>query len=367
MHSHTTVWRATCARAARALLLFGHFSLACACHQRRAGAAMVQAQTAGVAIRLVHDEADASLVIVQRHERRQQVGNLEWRALFTSAGYRALAARDSTFGVLRDDSAFARFLLRDSLAARVGELAQRVHDMEELDVTRPARQALSYAPANARIDATIFPVVKPQPNSFVFGPDTAPQLFLFVNVDETPTHFVNRLTHELHHVALNTACANDPAPSLPQPVHALVRNLGAFGEGLAMLAAAGSPDVDANSASDAATRARWDADVRDYPRQFAAIEDFVRAVVDGHITTRDSVRAVAQTLYGAQGPWYVVGWKMAATIERQLGRPALIAAMCDPRILMATFNRAAARANASGDSLPTWNENLLNALAGPTR
>jgi hypothetical protein len=317
-------------------------------------------EQANVSVRFVPDEADAGVAIVRRHASGKPIDESEWRALFNSAGYLALTARDSAFGAPRNDSAFARFLLSDSLAERAGRLADRAHEMSRLDVRRAARRALGYAPANARVAATIFPVVKPQPNSFVFGPDSAPQLFLFVNVDESAAHFFNRLTHELHHVALNTACAADPAPALPEPLHALVRNLGGFGEGLAMLAAAGSPGVDANLESDAATRDRWDADVRDYPRQFAQIEALVRDVVDGRITTRDSVRAVAQTFYGAQGPWYVVGWKMAATIETQLGRPALIAAMCDPRLFMTTYNRAAEQAHSG---LPQWDARLLAAIS----
>ena len=315
------------------------------------------------AVRLVADEAQASVAVAERRARGEAPTSSDWKALFESRGYRALVARDSAFGARRNDSAFARFIASDSLAARAGQLAARVATMARLDVSRSARQALSYAPANARVVATIFPVVKPQPNSFVFGPDSAPQIFLFVNMDESPAHFANRLTHELHHVALNTACPEDPAPSLPQPIHALVRNLGGFGEGLAMLAAAGGPNIDANAESDAPTRARWDADVRDYPRQFATIEAMVRSVVDGRITTRDSVRALAQTFYGVQGPWYVVGWKMATTIEKELGRPALIAAMCDPRALMSAYNRAAADANAKGATLPVWDERLLVALA----
>jgi len=338
-------------------ILAGTLALTTACRQP----VMPRQLRPATAVRLVADESEASLAIIERHARGEAVRPSEWGALFASAGYRALAARDSAFGAPRNDSSFARFLMGDSLAARAPALAERVRAMSRLDVTAAARQALSYAPQQARIAATIFPVIKPQPNSFVFGPDTAPQLFLFVNTDETPAHFFNRLTHELHHVALNTACPEDPAPNLPQPVHALVRNLGGFGEGLAMLAAAGSPDVDANAESDAATRARWDADVKDYPRQFAQIEAMVRGVVSGQIMTRDSVRALAQTFYGAQGPWYVVGWKMAAAIEKELGRPALIAAMCDPRQLMATYNRAVMHANAA---LPTWDERLLAALGG---
>jgi hypothetical protein len=58
---------------------------------------------------------------------------------------------------------------------------------------------------------------------------------------------------------------------------------------------------------------------------------------------------------------------MAATIDRELGRPALVAAMCDPRLLMSTYNRATARANSRGARLPHWDERLLAALGRPGR
>lgn len=314
-------------------------------------------------VRIVADEPRAAIGLIDRAARGQPIDSVAWRDFVDSKGYRALIRRDSAFGAPRDDQAFRRFLLNDSLLALRGALRTRVEAMAKLDVSAAAQQALAYAPGNARIHATIFPVIKPAANSFVFGPDSAPQIFLFVNVDESAAHFRNRLTHELHHVALNSACPADPDPTLAEPVHALVRNLGGFGEGLAMLAAAGSPRVDANAESDSATRARWDHDVAHFAENLTLLQRFIADVVAGRIATRDSVRAVASTFYGVQGPWYTVGWKMAATIEQWLGRPALIAAMCDPRQLMAEYNRAARQASAArGAALPTWDDALLARL-----
>ncbi len=319
-----------------------------------AGATRAEPLPPNAHVRIVADEARAALGVIDRASRHEPMDSTAWHAVSRSEGYRALVARDSVFGVRRNDSAFVAFLLTDSLAAVRDSLRARVAAMATLDVGQAARQALAYAPANARIRATIFPVIKPFPNSFVFGSDTAPQIFLFVNVDESPAHFRNRLTHELHHVALNSACAEDPDPALPEPVHALVLNLGGFGEGLAMLAAAGSPRVDANAESDSATRSRWDRDVANFPADLALLQRFIADAEAGRIATGDSVRRVASTFYGVQGPWYTVGWRMAATIEDELGRPALIGAMCDPRRLMATYNIAARKANAAGhEALPT--------------
>lgn len=200
-----------------------------------------QPSTSGVRVRIIADESYTAIDLIDHAARYETVDPSAWQRFVDSEGYRALVARDSAFGVRRNDQAFRTFLLSDSLLAIRGPLRTHVEAMAKLDVRAAAQQALAYAPSDARIHATIFPVIKPTANSFVFGPDSAPQIFLFVNVDESAAHFRNRLTHELHHVALNTACPEDPDPSLPEPVHALVRNLGGFGEGLAMLAAAGSP------------------------------------------------------------------------------------------------------------------------------
>lgn len=66
------------------------------------------------------------------------------------------------------------------------------------------------------------------------------------------------------------------------------------------------------------------------------------------LANRLSEERISETVapfYGEQGAWYTVGWKMSVLIEKVLGRRALVAAMCDPRELLATYNRAAARYN----------------------
>jgi putative zinc-dependent peptidase DUF5700 len=129
---------------------------------------------------------------------------------------------------------------------------------------------------------------------------------------------------------------DDGAPSASQPV----RLLGALGEGEAMLAAAGSPDVNPHMVDDDSIQRRWERDVAHAPASVAELSSFFADVPDERITTGDSVRGRANSYFGVQGPWYTVGWLMASTVERELGRPALIAELCVPTRLLADYNRA---------------------------
>ena len=52
-------------------------------------------------------------------------------------------------------------------------------------------------------------------------------------------------------------------------------------------------------------------------------------------------------MFGVQGPWYTVGYKMAVVIERRYGRKRLIECMLDSRELLASYNLAATEMHAS--------------------
>ena len=64
-----------------------------------------------------------------------------------------------------------------------------------------------------------------------------------------------------------------------------------------------------------------------------------------------------------QGPFYTVGWKMAAIVEKAEGRDEVVRAICDPRLLLAAYDRVARGNMGPGEAaLPTWSPALLEAL-----
>src|SRR5258708_37914718 len=149
-------------------------------------------------------------------------------------------------------------------------------------------------------------------------------------------------------------------PAAVQPVE---KWSGAFGEGFAMLAAAGGKDTHGHAVSPLADRQRWDRDVADFTRNQQELDLFFRNVLSGKLS-KDQADEQAYSYFGVQGPWYTVGWKMAVTIEEAYGRPRLIQAMCNSATLFSTYNDAARElSKKKGASLPLWSPEIIEAMA----
>jgi hypothetical protein len=200
-------------------------------------------------------------------------------------------------------------------------------------------------------------MIKPRTNSFVWEVLTDPAIFLYLDPSLTPAQLENTVAHELHHIGFASIAGSTDSvlSALPDSVRPAAEWLGAFGEGVAMLAAAGGPEVHPHAASAAADQARWDTDLANFTADLRKVERFFLDVIGGRLAG-DATRSVAAEFYGVQGPWYTVGWKMAVTVERRFGRAALIECLRDPRRLLARYNAAA------GDSLARWSPALLAAF-----
>jgi Putative zinc dependent peptidase (DUF5700) len=316
-------------------------------------------------IRLDASEAEAVLAILAKRQAGQPVDSADWARLFATEPYRRLQARDSALHAGFTDADFERFVLSDSLAARADALRRTLADWRRTDLEAAAARAFAYLPADARIHATVYPVIKPRSNSFVFEPTTDPAIFLHLDPTESAAVFENTVAHELHHIGYASVAArfDSAIAALPPGPHAAAEWMSAFGEGYAMLAAAGGPDVDAHAESPPAVRARWDRDLAHFEGNFHAVERFLLAVADGRLKTPAAQDSVGYSFFGVQGPWYTVGWKMSVTIEKRFGRARLITCMFDPRRLLVAYDSAADLQNRSGGPhLPLWSPSLLQAL-----
>jgi hypothetical protein len=317
-----------------------------------------------VQVRLIADEAEAVLVILDKQAASLPVADGDWQALFQSEGYRRLKKRELSMERPFEDADFKKFVLSPELLHRAADLRQTLAKWKLADMSRPAQLALAYLPAEAYIHANIYPVIKPRTNSFVFEVNTDPAIFLYLDPDISREKFENTVAHELHHIGYGTACpAKDRAALIaqqPVSVQKLAAWLGAFGEGFAVLAAAGGPDVHPHAVSKPEDRDRWDRDMADFNKNQQDLDGFFRKILNGTLTPEQADKQ-AFTYFGEQGPWYTVGWKMAVTIERAYGRKRLIEVMCNAPA--STYNAAATRLSASGgESLPRWSEEIIHRL-----
>jgi hypothetical protein len=319
---------------------------------------LADAQTsARVQVAVVTDEAEAALALIESRRAGREPSDAQWQRLLQSEGYRALKAREAYMGRAFTDSSFRAFVLSDTLAARVDALKPALEEYKNIDATAAGELALKYLPRGATIRARLLPMIKPRTNSFVFTQDSVQRIFKYIDPTETQEKVANTLAHELHHIGYASVCSTAPASGLTPAVATLHVRLLGFGEGLAMLAAAGSAQVHPHAVSDSATRARWDRDVSSAARDMTLLEQFMLDVLDGRVTSADSVTARAMTFYGEQGPWYTIGWLMGATIERARGREQLVATLCNPVEIMSLHNAVAQQ-----QGNPTWSADLLRRL-----
>lgn len=288
-------------------------------------------------------------------------GTGAWSAVSDTEGYARLMRREAQMGRAAADEEFQKFADSQDLKKRVPALRATLNRWSKTNVDQLASRVLAYLPPQARIQATVYVVVKARSNNFIFDASTKPAVFLYLDPNASREEFRNTVIHELHHIGL-ASLADDYKrvyATLEPNVRAAAEWLGAFGEGLAMLAAAGGPAIHPHQHSAAIERARWDKAVAGFGADLRKVETFLVDVLQGQLDAEQQ-RVPGMAFFDVQGPWYTVGWKMAATVEKDFGRSALIECMNDLRLLLVRYNEAA-----RGRGLPAWSERLIAELGVP--
>jgi hypothetical protein len=286
--------------------------------------------------------------------------------VFSSEGYVRLKKREASVKYSFEDADFKNFVLSDKLDERAQALEETLSRWHRADITGAARLALAYLPKQAHINAKIYPVIKPRENSFVFEAKTDPAIFLYLDPAVSREKFENTLAHELHHIGYSSSCpsgkVSDEIGKLPQNKKVLFQLIGAFGEGLAMLAAAGGPDIHPHAVSNPEERARWDSDMANFNDDLKKVEKFFVDILDNRLSEEET-RSTAASFFGIQGPWYTVGWKMSVLIEMTYGRAKLIECFCDQRKLLPIYNKAAGKHNRRArEPLASWSESFIKGI-----
>ncbi|MDQ4122658.1 MAG: hypothetical protein M3209_14565 [Acidobacteriota bacterium] len=329
------------------------------------------AQSRKLDLRFVTDEADAVLAILAKKKKNQEISENDWQRVFQSEGFRRLKKREESFKRSFTEEDFKKFVLSDDLAARFETLQETFDRWQRADLNAAGKRALAYLPKGAHIKAKIYPVIKPRDNSFVFEVKTDPAIFLYLDPKVNKEQFENTVAHELHHIGFGTAC---PTPQieaeikkLPPNAQTVLKWIGAFGEGAAMLAAAGGADIHPHAVSEETERARWDRDAANFNDDLKRVEKFFTDVLANRLSEEETNKTAFSFFGEEQGAWYTVGWKMAVTIEKTFGREKFIEVLCDQRNLLSTYNRAAEKHNKNKpEKLALWSPELLKAIGNQT-
>lgn len=319
-----------------------------------------------VNVRIITDEADAVLAVLAKKRANQAITESDWQRVFQSEGYVRLKKREASMNRAFDDADFKTFVLSDEVGRQAQALEETLARWSKADITHAARLALPYLPKEARISAKIYPVIKPRTNSFVVEVKTDPAIFLYLDPAVSNEKFQNTVAHELHHIGYSSSCppkqTSEEIAKLPELSQGVVKMVGAFGEGFAMMAAAGGPNVHPHAVSNMDERVRWDKDMANFNDDLKKVEAFFVDVLDNRLT-EDQIGKTYLSFFGIQGPWYTVGWKMSVLIEKTYGRRTLIECICDQRKLLPTYNQAARRHNrTSREQLRLWSASVINGI-----
>lgn len=317
-----------------------------------------------VTLRPDSSEAEAVLAILDKHALHERVTEADWQKLFTTKPYRRLKQREASMPQPLTDEEFIKFV--DTLDASREQLRQVLRQWQSVDLQAVVQRPLAYLPPQATIRADVYPVIKPQGNSFVFEPDApAPAIFLYVDRKKTRAQMENTFAHEAHHVGLASIQRDykRAISSLPENARKAAWWMGNFREGMAVLAAAGSLDVNPWADFAELYRLDWDRQAEHFAADLDELNLFFLDAVHGDLL-KDAAAHEARVLGGnGVGPWYTVGYRMAVVIEREFGRPALVATYVDPRQFVARYNAAAKAENAkNGGNLPLFSAEILKAV-----
>ena len=316
-----------------------------------------------IELKLDASEAEAVLTILDKRAAQQPVSDADWQGLFKTVPYERLKKREASLHRDFTDRDFQQFVA--TLDGKRMDLRRTLDAWKKADLRAAAERTMRYLPTEARIRASVYPMIKPKPNSFVFETTSDPAIFLYLDPTIPGRQFENTVAHELHHIGLASLSAayEERIQALPPNARKVAEWLGAFGEGVAMLAAAGSPDVHPVADFPAADRQRWDEDMKYFSNQQQEVNQFFLDVVHDSYKNLDAADHQAFTFFGYRGPWYLVGYRMAVTIEKHFGRDALVETLKDPRQFLAKYNQAAAANHAKGgEPLPLFSDEIQQAV-----
>jgi hypothetical protein len=320
-----------------------------------------------VALNLDSSEAEAVLAILDKRALNRRVTEADWQKLFSTTPYRRLKQGEMSMDQRFSDEEFMKFVT--TLDAR-----------REKFRPDPAAMAVRRRPSRGTASPDLSAAAGKHPRRRLSSDQGTVQqlrvrlvhstLFLYLDPKKTRAHLENTFAHEAHHVGLASveAAYEERIKSMPENSRRAAHWMGAFREGMAVLAAAGSPDVHPLADFSEPYGSVWNLEANRFVANLDELNRFFLDTVHGDLLN-DAVLHEGRIFFGfGSGPWYTVGYRMAVAIEREFGRTALVATYADPRQFVARYNEAAASENAkTGAHLPLFSAEILKAVGSEDR
>jgi len=142
-----------------------------------------------VQLTLDSSEADAVLSILSKRADGKSINDADWQALFAAEPYKRLKIREASMHRDFTDADFQKFVLSADIATKTPQLKTTLAAWKKADLARVAGRILPYLPDGAHVKASVYPVVKPKTNSFVFETDTNPAIFLYLDPEQSQSEF----------------------------------------------------------------------------------------------------------------------------------------------------------------------------------
>src|SRR5579885_306262 len=271
-----------------------------------------------IRVKLVTDEPEVALQILQDRQDGKTISNREWDELFQTDGYKRL--KDREIGIAKyfhrpgnfTEDDFKKFMMSDDLLKERAALASTLPTWKKVDVAACAHRSISYLPEGSRIAAKVYYLIKPRHNSFVWGSGTKdPAVMLYLDPEAPFQDTAMTIAHEFHHIGYESTCPsaeyNAWYAKQPKRVQTAQTWLRAFGEGYAVLASAGSVDAEPYQWSTPQVKQAWKTGIANNAENMKTLQAFFEDVLDGNLT-EDQAQAKASDFYGIVGPWYTTGW-----------------------------------------------------------
>ncbi len=303
--------------------------------------------------------------ILEKQNKNKSIVKNDWKNLYSSKGYKWLVKRENDMGNEFSKNEFKSFLLDENQINKYENYMKSWELLKNIELDQLLAKTKKYLPEKAKIDTKIIPVIKPKNNSFVHEIKNKLVLFIYLEPGISSAKLENKLIHELHHIGFDDIYTPEKYNYLSQRSQKIIEWTNAFGEGFAMLAAAGGPNNHPNKFEEK-SKQKWDSNIKRFNKDFELIEEFFDRILKDDFSSEKELYERGYELMvnnGGQGSWYTVGWKIAVVIEKILGKEVLLDCMLELTKLYPRYNEAVKNYNEKfNENLKSWSDKIINSL-----